>query len=552
MTTTHRRQALAALTAVATLLASCASAGRNLPAPFPADGPRLMLFLVVDQLSQEYLVRFRPLLTGGLAYLLDHGAVFRDAHHDHANTVTGAGHATLTTGCYPRHTGIISNQWYERDTGELVYCVQGERFRRAPDNLLVPTIGEWLQQMDPAAKVLSASGKDRSAVLLGGHRAATALWYDGGDWVTTGYYHEPAWLHEFNDRNWLEQYFGTLWEPLPVPPETLAAVDVVTLDEGIYQRSFPYAFGNATLQPDGAFYAAMLSSPFSDRYLMELARTMIRAEHLGADDHPDFLGLSFHALDFVGHSYGPNSREVLDTLLRLDATLGELLDFVDQEIGLDHVVISLSADHGVVPLPEYRQARGESGERMDMLDIACFQRVGRTLRERHGDRNLVLAGLYLDNEAIDAAGLDRAVVEQEVASLLGACDSVQRVWTRSELLATPVGVPAGDDTARLRQLFANGYHAGRSADFELQYAAYYLNRMAAGTSHGSPYTYDTWVPMIVVAPGVPPRTIDERVSTVDLAPTLADIMGITPPGEIDGESRRAMLAGSGATVASPR
>lgn len=535
------RQARTRVTAVAivvaTLLVGCAGTERNeAPSPFPSDGPRLLLLIVVDQLGQEYLTRFRPLLQGGLAYLLDNGAVFTDAHHEHAHTVTGAGHATLATGCFPRHNGIIANQWHARDTGESVYCVQGTEHARAPDNLLVATIGDWLDAMDARAKVFAASGKDRSAILLGGQRADAALWYAGGEFVTSGYYRQPPWLEEFNDAGWTEQYFGTLWEPLPVEPAVLEALDIVTLDEGIYQRAFPYPLGSAGLQPDGSFHSAVLSSPLSDRYLVELARTMIRAEGLGADEHPDLLALGFSALDYVGHAFGPNSREVLDTILRLDAGLAELFELVDREVGLERVVIALSSDHGVAPLPEFRQLRGEWGERIGTADIACFQRVGRALRERYGGE-LLRVGLYLDDDAIAAAGLERDALEGEVAEMLADCPSVQRVWTRSELLATPAGRPSGDEAERYRQLFANGYHPERSADFEIQFAPYYVDRGGAGTTHGSPHDYDSRVPMIVVAPGLAPRTIETRVSTIDLAPTLAEIMGISPPANIDGESR---------------
>lgn len=539
----HHRVAVNAIVVATTVLTSCGSPP-PMPTPFPEDTPRLMLFLVVDQLSQDYLVRMRPLLSGGFGYLLDNGAVFTDAHHNHANTVTGAGHATLASGCYPRRSGIISNQWYNRATRAQVYCVQGEQYRRSPSNLLVSTIGDWLKDMDPESKVFAAGGKDRSAILTGGHQADAALWYNGGDWVTTGYYTEPDWLESFNDRKWLDQFFGELWEPLPVADDMLAEMDIVTLDEGIYQRSFPYAFGSKSLRPTSGFYNDLLSSPFSDEYLAELAKTIIVEESLGVDDHPDFLGLAFHALDYVGHSFGPHSREVLDTILRLDQTLADLLEFVDQRIGLDNVVISLSADHGVVPMPAYRKSVGDWGERTDMDDIACFQAVGRALTERYGNGDWLRAGLYLDNEAIEAEGLDPLEVEREVATLLGRCDYVEHVWTRSELMAT-TPVPATDQptegAAYFRQLFFNGFHPQRSPDFQLQYAPYYLDRMAAGSTHGTPYDYDTWVPFIVVAAGVGPRQISERVHTADVAPTLAGIMGIEAPAELDGVDRSASL-----------
>jgi len=534
-----------ACTLLCLLIAAACTAPMEQTAVFPADGPRLIMLIAVDQLSEDYLVRFRPVLDGGLAWLLDNGVVFGDAHHDHANTVTGAGHATLSTGCYPRHSGIIENQWYDRETGALVYCVQGQRYRRSPVNLEVTSIGDWLKDMDPAAKVWSASGKDRSAILLGGHQADAALWYGGGDWVTTGYYEEPEWLETFNERRWLERYFGSLWEPLPVAPETLDQLDIVLLDEGIYQRDFPYAFGGKSLEPDSSFYSAILSSPFSDMYLAELARTMIEEEDLGGDAHPDLLGLSFSALDYVGHEFGPNSREVLDTIMRLDRTLAGLFTFIDERVGLDNVIIGLSADHGVAPVPAYRLARGEWADRVDMGAIACFQRAGLTLKERYGDYDWLRVGLYLDDDAIASAGLERATVEHDVVELLSRCPDVQHVWTREELEATPPGTPDGDDESSYRQLYANGYYPDRSPDFQVQYVPYHLDTMARGTTHGSAYPYDTWVPLIVVAPGIAPHRVDERVSTTDLAPTLAGLVGIIAPATVDGTDLGDLLRGEG-------
>ena len=531
-----RRLVATAIIASATMLTNC---GPPLvtPPPFEEDTPRLMLFLVIDQFSQEYLVRMRQVLSGGFGYLLDNGVVFTNAHQNHANTVTGAGHATLATGSYPRRSGIIGNGWYDRETGEEIYSVEDEQHHRSPSNLLVTTIGDWLKDMDPHSKIFAASGKDRSAILTGGHQADGAFWDSDGNWETSSYYSQPDWLDVFNDRKWLDQFFGKLWEPLPVEDDVLKELSIVTLDEGIYQRSFPYAFGSKSLLPNSDFYDALKSSPFSDMYLAELAKTIIVEEELGTDEHPDFLGLAFSAVDSVGHDFGPHSREVLDTILRLDQTLADLLKFVDQLIGLDNVVISLSSDHGVVPIPAYRESVGNWGEQADMDDIACFQTAGRVLNERYGDTDWLKVGRYLNDEMIEAAGIGRSKIEGEIAALLATCDSVEHVWTRGELLATEPTSAAeqpAEGEAYFRQLFFNSYHSERSPDFSLQYAPYYLDSMGRGSSHGTPYKYDTWVPFIVIAPGFGSQQISDRVHTADMAPTLASIMGIETPTNLDG------------------
>ena len=193
--------------------------------------------------------------------------------------------------------------------------------------------------------------------------------------------------------------------------------------------------------------------------------------------------------------------------------------------------------HGVVPVPAYRELVGNWGKQTDMDDIACFQTAGRTLSERYGDANWLKVGLYLNDEAIETAGIDRLEIEREVAAMIGACDSVEHVWTRSELLATePTSAaeqPAEGD-AYFKQLFFNNYHSERSPDFSVQYAPYYLDSMGRGSSHGTPYEYDTWVPFIVIAPGFGSQEISGRVHTADMAPTLASIMGIETSTELDG------------------
>ena len=536
------RRALAALLAAAGAAITGCATPEPIAEPFPDGTPRLVLFIVIDQMTQDYLVRYRPLLTGGFGWLLDNGVVFGDAHHNHAHTVTAAGHATLASGCFPSTSGMVNNSWRDRSTGATVYCVVDREHGRSPANLLVSSFGDWLKERDPAAKVFAAGGKDRSAVLLGGHQADGAFWYSAqsGDWVTSSYYEEPDWLDDFNDFGIPDTFFGETWEPLPVDEAMLEQLEVTTLDEGVYQRQFPYPIGGKTLAPNSGFYGAFFNTPFADDYLLALVEEMIEQEELGADLHPDYLGVAFHTLDSVGHSYGPHSRELVDALMRLDRVVGGLLKIADERVGLDNVVIALSADHGVVPLPEYRDLLGLEGERIDVDDIACFQRAGRELGKRYGEYDWLLRGLYLNERAIERSGIDRATIEREVADFLGSCEGVARVWTRTELMSEEPG-GSHDPTNRYRELFRNSYHPERSGDFEILYEPYYLNRASRGTSHGTPYEYDTWVPVIIVAPGVAAAEVGERIITADVAPTLAAVLGLETPAGLDGTDRSSLL-----------
>lgn len=497
-------------------------------------GVRLILVLVVDQFAAEYLDRFAPLFNGGLDRLLREGASFTEAHHFHAATSTAVGHATLATGCFPRRHGIIGNVWYERDTGERIYAVEDEEDGRSPRLMLSPTLGDWLKAADSRSKVFAASGKDRAAVTMGGHDADGAFWCDKktGSFISSDYYYPddmPRWVEAFNGQRLLTRHFGEAWEPLPVSPEQLEAAGIENTDFGPLHPGFPRVFGAASPAPERWFYEGAAASPWGDELLALFGRRLIEAEELGLDSSPDILLLSFSVLDWVGHDHGPNSREVLDTLLRLDQYLAEFLDFVDDRIGLEHTLVTLTGDHGVAPVPEYLQAHGHEGSRLTAAGVLCFQQTGSRLDQRFGDRDWFLPGPFLNPAAVEASGVPRDELERTVAAILSHCPAVDRVWTREDMSRG-----TSDDPSFL--LFHNGYHDERSPDFLVKYELFHNLTRGSATTHGTPHRYDTHVPLILFGPGIPAGRVHERVNSVDLAPTLAELAGIPAPAEIDGRS----------------
>lgn len=512
-------------------------------------GPKLVLLLSVDQARYDYLNRFRPLFKGGFKRLLDRGVSFANAHHNHAITVTAPGHASLSTGLYPRRSGIVSNQWYDRKRKVPVYCVEDSDYPligstlasagRSPKNLLGSTLSDWIKKQTPGSKVFTASGKDRSAIVLGGKRADAAFWYDhsSGEFVTSQYYWQayPPWMEEFHRQRIPDSHFATAWEPLPASISDHPSLGIERLEDGLPQRQFPHALGKLSLFPDASFYSAFYSSPFLDGYLAKFARALIENESLGLDNDPDLLSLSFSAVDSVGHSYGPNSPEVLDAFLRLDKALGQLLDFLDRKVGQDNVAISLSADHGVMPLPEYRRKQKLPGGRVDVQDVVCFQTVGRELEAKFGKERWFLEGLYLNHDALDRHRLNQEEMEQELARLIEQCPVVAKAWTRTQLESA---APGSDPYL---QLFFNSFHSERSPDLFVQLKEFHLDSIWPGTSHGSPYEYDTHVPMLILFPGISPATIEKRVNTVDLAPTLASLLNVPMPENLDGVDRSPWL-----------
>lgn len=512
---------------------------RLAPPAGPARLPeaRLLVLIVVDQLGAETLARFEPGLDGGLHRLLTEGVRFDEARHRHAATLTAPGHAALASGLDPRHSGIVGNFWFDRELGEEVYAVEvGDQV--TPQRLLGTTIGDWIRAADPAARSYSASRKDRAAVLLGGHDVQAALWYDAetGRFRSGPAYPEesPPWLDGFTTRVPSGRFFGRLWWPQPSTRSLATALGVREPDEGAFERDFPHAVGDATVSPDEAFYYDLTSTPFIDRQLAALARTLILEEDLGADDRLDYLGLSFSALDSIGHLYGAESLEYADALLRLDRVLGELLDFLDERVGRRHLVVAFSADHGVAPLPEVSPS-GHGSRREDAADVLCAQRTLAALDRAHGEGEWFLFPGYLDRELITERALEEEAVLATAAAALQRCDAVRHVWTRTQLGAAQP--PAG----RAARAYWRSFHAERSPDLLAQYQPFFVPVQGTLATHGSPYPYDAHVPLILLLPDRIGRAISTPADTVDLAPTLAGLLGLPRPHHLDGVDRSATV-----------
>ncbi len=525
-----------------------------------AKKPRLVVFISVDQARFDYLIRFRPLFKDGLKLILDRGTDFTNTFHDYATTETGPGHATLSTGSFPSNSGIIANEWFDRGKKRVVNCVEdsaspvvtskgvsaaGTSSGRSPRHLLLSGLGDWIRQADPESKVFAASRKDRGAILLGGLGANAAFWYDEktGEFVTSQYYSRtyPEWIRAFTLEHSPARKFGMLWTPLGV---TEAAARTAEIEAVNCTSTFPHPIGGLTFTPDAAYFLAFGGTPYMDEYLGEFAQKLIAQENLGQDDHLDYLGLSFSAVDFVGHTYGPNSPEALDTFLRLDQTLGALFRYLDRKVGLDRVVVSFSADHGVMGLPEYQKTKNLPGSRVTMEDVVCLEGIGAKLEEKFGKGNWLLDDLYLDYDSLSKKNLSQEQVERELSSWLARCPSVARVWTRTELLHPP----ANPDPFMVR--FLHSFNPERSPDLLVQYKEYVLPHFGPGTGHGSPYDYDRHIPFVLIVPGRPPTVVDQEIRSVDIAPTVASTLGIKPDRKLDGVDRSSLVPHQPAVVSS--
>ncbi|MEM1247612.1 MAG: alkaline phosphatase family protein [Acidobacteriota bacterium] len=533
--------------AIVLLLAACSAPG---PAPQstseaaestppPPGTPRLVVQVVVDQMRGDYVERFRPLLTGGLKQLVDESVWFTDAHHEHSETVTAAGHATVASGRFPANHGVIGNGWVSRETKKDVYCVEDPEHGRSPVTMLGDAFGDRLKDRYPEAKVFSFGGKDRSSILCGGHRSDGSYWYDRsvGQMTTSTYYASgrdglPEWLDALHASKPLDRYFGTLWEPLRTLEE-VAPFGIEPLDQGFRRRGFPYSLGGLGYEPDPSFYGSIYSTPFIDTFVVDVAKAAIENEELGADEVPDFLSIALSALDAVGHGYGPDSPEMLDTLLRVDRLLGELFDFLDQTVGLEHVVLTLTSDHGVGTVPELAASRGLGGGRFGPEQVQCMQRAGKKLSEKYSMDELIFETAYVDHAAAEEMGLEPSEVARDVAAEVSQCRGIASAIVAADLRER------GAKT-ELERLLLNSWHDERSPDVLLVLESNWL-ATSTTASHGTPYRYDTHVPWMVWSKTATAAQPGERVATADVMPTLAALTDVDP-GEVDGVDRSSFLA----------
>jgi len=522
--------------AVCLLLAGCSS---NPTQP----ETRLVLAFTVDQLRGGVLPRYRSRFdadpSSGFGYLQRHGVVFLDANFDHATTFTAVGHATLFTGAQASTHGITGNAWFEGN--QQVWCVadpaspflngvDGTTDNASPRNLMVETVGDALvDERSGAARVFSVSTKERAAILPGGHRGK-AFWFDKqtGQYVTSRYYYRktPAWLANWNAQGRIGDMRRQAWTLL----DDRAAYVYADADDSEWEtgsehngNTFPHTLDR---DEDGEFFSALRYTPMADDLTFDVARRLVEEERIGQRNGTDLLAIGLSATDYIGHSFGPSSLEAEDNLFRLDKSLGRFLEFIDERVGLEHTVIVLSADHGIPEIPERYIAQGMDAGRIDVPGL--LQRVRTELREAFAtDRNLVAGfsnpAFFFDRAAIAELQLDPAAVESVVAATARDEPGVALVITRTDILAKRIPDPAL--AAKLRHAF----HPARSGDVILvQKPNWYLHPQpdAYATMHGSPYRYDTHIPLIFVVPGVAPREISRPVRAVDMAPTLARILGL--------------------------
>ena len=529
------------------------------------NSPKLVVVIVVDGLPQDQVLKYRDQYgAGGFNLLLQRGAWFGNAHHAHAVTLTAPGHAAVLSGAYPYQSGIIANEWIDRNTLATVYCTGdpahiyiGEETKKldgtSPANLRVTTLGDELRYRSGQSRVLAVSGKDRGAILLAGKTGTAYMYMDKtGRFASTTYYmkEHPQWRERYYAGRPQDRWLGKSWT-LALPEAAYAR----SIADG--QRWFPNyrGMGNRipmTLggKPDAAYYGSIMGTPYGDELTLEFARAAIEGENLGRNPAgvPDLLGVSLSTHDYVNHSFGPESRESQDHMLHLDRSLAGFFRYLEKRIGLDNVLIALTADHGFLNVPEYAQSQGLPGVRIDSRKMMAD--LNERLAARFGPgtyaTQLSYPTIHLDTRLIDANSLDRAEVEAAAARILTENPAIAAVYTRTQL--ENGALPGG----RVTTLVQRAWHRQLSGDLYVVQKPYAMFGSNVAT-HGSPYTYDTNVPLMLFgARWIRPGPSANYAEVVDLAPTLAYLLETRMPSASEGRVLAEILRTGTAVIATPQ
>lgn len=509
--------------------------------------PRLVVLLVVDQMRSDYIDRYGHQWTRGLKRLITGGANYKQAFYPYLNTVTCVGHATISTGTFPSTHGIIGNSWFDREAGRSVACAADPTATlisyagaatagNSSARLQVPTLSDEMRSQLQAARVVTFSMKERTAIMLAGRRADAATWFSVGarGFVTSSAYTPmpvPA-ISALLAKTPVEADFGKTWvRSLPESAYLFADAAAGEKPPSYWTATFPHELKGKGQAPDATFYSEWEGSPYSDAALGRLAIGTVDQLKLGTGPGTDFLGISFSALDLVGHDYGPSSHEVQDVLARLDATIGELLAHLDRSVGQGNYVVALGADHGVSAIPEQMAARGVSAFRVSTAAVvaAATQALKQTAEGAKATVRLQNADLYYDPESAERLRQNPALLD----STIRAIRAVPGVANAMFADGLPRMAAAGDHDARAALA---GYFPGRSGQLVVVLRPYSFFVSDDGSpqpgdaaSHGSLNDYDRHVPVVLFGAGITPGTYLRPVTPADIAPTLAYLCGITLP-----------------------
>jgi predicted AlkP superfamily pyrophosphatase or phosphodiesterase len=505
--------------------------------------PKLVVGIVIDQMRYDYLYRFESLYgENGLKKLMNKGSNFTFAHYNYVPTYTGPGHTSIYTGTTPYFHGIIANDWYDRKTGRSIYCTSDHTVKtvggnddsgeESPKRLLSTTITDQLKlATNGKSKVIAISIKDRASILPGGHYPDAAYWYDpdNGSFISSTYYMKalPDWAKAFNGKRLVDKYMSSGWYlSYPLEKYEMNLPDKQPFERDLFSEhksTFPHLFNNLDTEKK---YDLIRSTPYGNDILNDFAKAVLKNENLGKHNYTDFLAISYSSTDYIGHEYGPNSVEVEDTYVKLDSLVADLLSALNKQVGRGNYVLFFTADHAVAESPYFLKERNiPAGWFHPAMMKDSLQKFTRnTFNDPGVFEDLSNKQIFLNYKVIKSLKLNLTDVRRAYADYLRQTfPLISQIYTRDDLEKLTAYRTSPN-------LVLNGFNPARSGDvaFELQ-PAYQYSSGGEATTHGSIYNYDTHVPLIFYGWHVPTQTVNTPVYTVDIAPTIADLLKIQEP-----------------------
>jgi predicted AlkP superfamily pyrophosphatase or phosphodiesterase len=511
--------------------------------------PKLVVGIVIDQMRYDYLTRFTDRFgENGFKRLLNNGFSIENAYYNCIPTYTAVGHASIYTGTTPDSHGIISNNWYDKFLKKSIYCVDDNNYKtigntsdignKSPFRMYTTTVTDQLHlAQNMKGKTIGIAIKDRSAILPAGHTANGAYWFDGGkngQWISSTFYMEslPKWVTDFNSSGIANDYLKNPWNSLyEIKTYTNSIVDDNIFEgkfKGETTTSFPHDI--PSLKASNGNFDILKGIPAGNSFTADFTKAAIIGENLGKSKFTDFLAISFSSTDYIGHQFGPASKEIEDTYLRLDKDLADLLSFLDKQVGENNYTVFLTADHAAVDVPSYLQSLKIPAH---YFDIKKFRQAVLAITKKYFNsieliENISNYQIFLDKQKIESLGLGKNTVAEKLAEEVIALEGIYKAVTAKTLQTTKF-------TDGIMNSLQNGYNQKFSGDVMLIPFPATLTRGRTGTSHGSGYSYDAHIPLIFYGNGIKKGVSKKRYEIIDIAPTIANLLKIEVPNASTGK-----------------
>lgn len=518
--------------------------------------PKIVIGIVIDQMRYDYLSRYwKKFGNDGFKKIIAGGFNCKNTQFNYMPTYTGPGHASIYSGTTPENHGIIANDWYDKKQKNYVYCAEDVTVKTigsdsksglmSPSRMLGTTITDELKlATNFKGKVIGISLKDRGAVLPAGHKADAAYWFEGGDtgkWISSSYYFNelPKWVNEVNQKNSANTYLSSSWSTLfPIAEYTESIADNNPY-EGVFQGektpTFPHNL--PALRDSNENFSLIKNTPFGNNITTEMAIAAIKGENLGGDEIIDFLTISYSSTDYVGHQYGPTAVEIEDTYLRLDQSLAELLSFLASRFNKKDVLIFITADHAAVDVPQYlidnHIPAGYFDKKKMTNDLASFCIKKWNVSDLI--ENISNGQIFLNHGSIANNNLNTHQVEQEIANYLLTFEGVAQTFTATTLKTAFF-------TENIQAIVQRGFNQKRSGDVVYVLASGWINAgYTTGCTHGSPYQYDTRVPLLWYGFNIPTGETNNKINITDIAATVAALLNINTPSACTGNPIKELI-----------